>query len=116
VLGTRHSDAECGQCEEEECERHEPPPVAPADHAGQHFEIREADRITHPAALGQHVERNRERHDEERQEEQGTFERHEPPPHTAPTWTTARIPCIAAVARTFTRTRRPCTVRVALTL
>ena len=116
MLRTSHPDAEGGQREEEERKRDEPSPVAVADHAGQHVEIREPDRVTHPPSLREQVERYRERHDEQRQEEQWTLEGHEPPPHTAPTCTTARTPCNAAATCTRATTRRPCRLRVALTL
>ena len=115
MLGPSHADAERSQGEKKKRKRHKPPSIATVDHAGEHIEIREADRVPHPPAFGEHVERERERHDEKRQEEERTFERHEPPPQTAPTWTTARIPCSAAVERTLARTRRPCTLCVALT-
>ena len=116
VLRTSHPDAECGERQEEERERHEPPPVAIADDTRKHVEIREPDRVTHTPALREHVQRQGKRHDKQRQQEQRTFEGHEPPPQTAPTCTTARTPCTAAVERTRTSTRRPCTLRVALTL
>ena len=116
MLRARHRDAKGGESQEEQRKRNESPPVAVADDACEHVEIRKADRITHPPALREHVQRYGKRHGEKRQEKQRTFEGHLPPPQTAPTCTTAFTFCTAAVERTCTSTRRPFTLRVALTL
>ena len=116
MLRARHSDAQCGEGEQEERQRNKAAPEAAADHAGEHVDIREPDRILHPAALGEHVQRDRERNHEQRQQEDRPLEAHDPPPQSAPTWTTARTPCTAAPACTRTSTRLPRTVRFVRTL
>jgi hypothetical protein len=62
VLRTSHPDAECGERQKEERERHEPPPVAIADDTRKHVEIRESDRVTHTPALREHVQPQGKRH------------------------------------------------------
>src|SRR6266513_718867 len=116
ALRTRHPDAQCGEREQEQYERDVLAPDASAHNAGQDVHVREPDRVAHAPPLGEHVERNRERDEQQGDEEERALEGHEPPPQTAPTCTIARTPATAAPARTRTSTRLPRELRDALTL
>jgi hypothetical protein len=67
-LRARHSHAQRSEREQEESKRKKAASEAAADHAGEYIEIREPDRILHPAALGEHIEDDRERNHEQRQQ------------------------------------------------
>ena len=107
ALRARHSDAESGQCQQEQDERHVLAPDPSAHHAGEHLHVREADRVPHASPLGEHPEGDRERDEHQRQQQERALEGHEPPPQTAPTCTIARTPLAATPARTRTSTRFP---------
>ena len=66
-----------------------------------------------PAANSEHVGHSRGRDDQQRQQQQGSLEAHEPPPHTAPTCTEACAVRTAPPAWATTTTRLPRTLRFA---
>jgi hypothetical protein len=84
-----------------------PPRLADAArvHAGQEVEVREGDRVARASTVEPQRERQRRRHDRQRNEQVGRSERHGA--HSAPTWTTACTSSDnASVATTVATTER----------
>src|SRR5207248_373004 len=116
-------DAEAGQREQEH-ERRDPAPPRPllVDDRSEHVQVREPHRESRSPPLHEQVGGEDGGHDQERQQEEGVRETHDPPPQTRSTWTTARTPPTArpAVIATVTRpdrtvcTARTCATRVRL--
>src|SRR5207247_6988226 len=99
--GERHAE----QCkrDEEEHRGDVAPEGTPADDGREHVDVRERDRVAHPPSLEEGVEADRERHREERQQQERVAEAHLPPAQTAETWTTPAPP--PPPAETTTRSR-----------
>ena len=109
-------EAERGEREQEEDRRDVTAPGAAGHDPGEHVEVREPDRVAHPAALGEQADPDRRGDGEQREQEIGAVEAHLPPAQTASAWTTARTPSRPVPERTVTTTRPPRTACVAVTL
>src|SRR5581483_4060642 len=93
---------------DEDRRRVAPPGAALADHAREHVEVGERDRVAGAPPLEQPVAERRDRQRRQRQEQQRVPEAHQlPPAQIALTWTTARTPEMASPPRAATSTLRP---------
>src|SRR6478672_6894218 len=105
--GDREHEGHEGRREQHGCD--EPGLGAGADDAGEHIDVREADRISHAPPLHVPPAKPRERQHEEQQEQKWMPEAHAPPAQRRSSWTTARTPRTAAPPWIVT-VLRPCRV------